>query len=240
MGITDMDAVEFKVTIRPDQELLAERAMELDEDNAEVRITYFYDTPKLELFDAGVALRARLVKGDDDDSTVKFRPVDAVHIAEEWKQLEGFKLEADYVGEGVVCSASLTVPQKRDEIREVAKGDRPLAKLFSKDQERFLGEFCKCTIDFGSLLVLGPIRVLRWKVTQKEFPHQLTLEEWRLPNGEDLVEVSIKTSPEEAPQARKDFYKHLRGLGLDPEGAQETKTRTALKYFAKADTNAES
>jgi hypothetical protein len=25
----------------------------------------------------------------------------------------------------------------------------------------------------------------------------------------------------------------LRNLGLDPQGAQETKTRTALKYFAK-------
>ena len=39
-----MDAVEIKVTIRPDQELRAERAMELNEDTAEVRVTYFYDT----------------------------------------------------------------------------------------------------------------------------------------------------------------------------------------------------
>ncbi|MFO1205090.1 MAG: hypothetical protein U1E63_05080 [Burkholderiales bacterium] len=78
-----MDAVEIKVTIRPDQELRAVRAMELNEDTAAVRIIYFYDTPRLELFNAGVVLRARLVKGDDDDSTVKFRPVEVAKIGKE-------------------------------------------------------------------------------------------------------------------------------------------------------------
>jgi hypothetical protein len=208
--------------------------MELNEDTAEVRITYFYDTPQLDLFDAGVVLRARLVKGDDDDSTVKFRPVEAEKISNEWKQLKGFKLEADCVGDRIVCSASLTALQKRDEIDEVAKGKRPIDKLFSKDQERFLAEFYKGPVDFGKLRVLGPIRVLRWKLKHENFPHELTLEEWRLPDGEDLVEVSIKTEPSKAAEAQKEFDKHLRELGLDPEGAQETKTRTALEYFAKA------
>lgn len=193
--LAPMDAVEIKVTIRPDQELRAERAMEVNEDTAVVRVIYFYDTPRLDLFEAGVALRARLVKGDDDDSTVKFRPVEAEKISPDWKQLKGFKLEADCVGDRIVCSASLTALQKRDEIDEVAKGKRPIDKLFSKDQERFLAEFYKGPVDFGKLRVLGPIRVLRWKLKHENFPHELTLEEWRLPDGEDLVEVSVKTEP---------------------------------------------
>ena len=41
------------------------------------RLIYFYDTPDLDLFNAGVVMRARLVKGDADNSTVKFRPVEA-------------------------------------------------------------------------------------------------------------------------------------------------------------------
>jgi hypothetical protein len=229
-----MDAVEIKVTIRPDQELRSSRVMELDEDTADVRVVYYYDTPKLDLFDAGIALRARLVKGDDDDSTVKFRPVDASSISKEWRQQNGFKLEADCVGERIVCSASLTATQKRDEIDEVARGERPIAKLFSKEQERFLSEFCSRRVDFERLCVMGPIRVLRWELKHKGFAHELTVEEWRLPDGEDLVEVSIKTSPDQAPQARKDFDKYLRSLGLDPQGAQETKTRTALQFFAKS------
>jgi hypothetical protein len=229
-----MQAVEIKVTVRPDQELRAERAMELNEDTAEIRVIYFYDTPRLDLFEAGVALRARLVKGDDDDSTVKFRPVDAAKVGEAWKRLEGFKLEADCVGSRVICSASLTALQGRDEIEAVAKGRRPIEKLFSKDQERFLAEFYGHPVDFKKLHVLGPVRALRWKLTQKGFPHELTLEEWRLPDGDELVEVSMKTAPAKASQARKEFEQHLRQLGLDPKGAQETKTRTALKHFTKA------
>jgi len=235
-----MDAVEIKVTIRPDQELRAERTMELNEDTADVRVIYFYDTPHLDLFNAGAVLRARLVKGDDDDSTVKFRPVEAAKISKDWKQLKGFKLEADCVGDRVVCSASLTVLQHRDEIDHVAKGKRAIDKLFSKDQERFLSEFYKGPVDFAKLRVMGPIRVLRWKLTHEDFPYRLTLEEWRLPDGDDLVEVSMKTSPDKAVQAQKEFDAHLRKLGLDPEGAQETKTRTALEYFARTHREAKS
>lgn len=235
-----MDRVEIKVTIRPDQELRAERAMQVNEDTADIRMIYFYDTPNLDLFEAGVVMRARLVKGDDDDSTVKFRPKDAAasadvcRRAEEWQGLDGFKLEADCVGERIACSASLTQMQRRDEIDEVATGKRAIHKLFSSEQERFLSEFYGQPIDFGQLCVMGPIRVLRWKLEHKNFDHELTVEEWRLPDGDDLVEVSIKTTPDEAHEAQAAFDNHLREMGLDPQGAQETKTRTALEYFAKA------
>ena len=232
-ALSAMDACEIKVTIRPDQELRAERAMELNEDSADVRVIYFFDTPGLDLFKSGIALRARLVKGAGDDSTVKFRPVEAAKVSGDWKKLAGFKLEADCVGTRVVCSASLTVLQGRDEIDEVAKGKRPIDKLFSKEQERFLADFHHAPFDFTKLRVMGPIRVLRWRSKHEGFPYELTTEEWRLPDGDDLVEVSIKVAPSKAAAARKTFDKHLRQLGLDPEGAQETKTRTALEYFAR-------
>ena len=226
-------AVEIKVTVKPDEELKAVRAMDVQEDSAEVRVIYFYDTSKLKLFDAGTILRARLVKGDDDDSTVKVRPIDPAKVSDEWRNLEGFKVEADWMGKKIVRSASLTVRQKRDEIDDVAKGKRPVDKLFNRDQVRFLAEFCAGAVDFNKLNSLGPIRVLRWEVKHKGFPHELTAEEWRLPNGQDLFEVSIKVSPEQASEASKAFQEHLRELGIDPKGAQETKTRTALQYFVK-------
>jgi hypothetical protein len=233
IAMAAMDAVEIKLTIRPDQELLAERAMGVSEDTADNRLVYFYDTTDLDLFKVGLVLRARLVKGDTDDSTVKVRPVEAASIPEDWQRSKGFKLEADWVGDQVVCSASLTALQKRDEIDDVAEGKRAIGKLFSEDQECFLREFYKGPVDFAELRVMGPIRVLRWKPKHETFPHELTLEEWRLPNGEDLVEVSIKAPPKEAYQAREEFCTHLRELGLDPEGAKDTKTRTALEYFAR-------
>jgi hypothetical protein len=176
-----IDAVEIKCTIRPDQELRAERAMEVDEDTADVRLVYFYDTPNLDLFKAGVVLRARLVKGDADDSTVKFRPVEPASIPRDWQRWKGFKLEADWVGDRVVCSASLTDLQQRDEIDEVAKGKRAIGKLFSSDQERFLREFHKGPVGFGKLRVMGPIRVLRWKPKHETFSHERILESGDFP-----------------------------------------------------------
>jgi len=189
--LSSMDAAEIKVTIRPDQELKALRQLELNEDSAEVRVIYFYDTRRLDLYNAGVALRSRLVKGSADDSTVKFRPVTAAKISPDWKKVKGFKLEADCIGSVIICSASLTVLQQRNEIDQVARGKRAIDRLFSKDQEQFLGDFYKGAFNFKKLLVLGPIRVLRWKVRHKGFPYEMTTEEWRLPNGEVLVEVSI-------------------------------------------------
>lgn len=231
--ITGVGGVEIKVTVRPDEELKGLRVFKLNEDNAEVRVIYFYDTPKLELFNSGLVLRARLVKGDDDDSTVKIRPVDPEQVSDQWRQLEDFKVEADRTGDKVVCSASLTAIQKRNEIDEVAEGKRPLEKLFSKEQILFMNEFYPHAVDLNELKPLGPIRVLRWKTEHEDFPHEFTVEEWRLPNGEDLLEVSIKVPPSEAAAANTVFEEHLRSLGLDPEGAQSTKTRTALEYFAQ-------
>ena len=46
-----------------------------------------------------------------------------------------------------------------------------------------------------------------------------------------IVEAIFAQGP--ALQAQKDFYQQLLKAGLDPEGAQETKTRTVLGYFAK-------
>ena len=232
-AVAGVAGVEIKVTIRGDQELKGIRALELDEDSAEVRVIYFYDTPNLDLFNAGVVLRARLVKGDNDDSTVKIRPVEPAKVPQNWSELPGFKIEADSTGDRVVCSASLTTVQKRDEIDDVAKGKRPIQKLYSPDQERFLSQFTPHPVDFAALKVLGPIRVLRWKTKHKRFEHELTCEEWRLPDGEDLLEVSIKVEPDRAATAGKAFENHLRELGLDPAGAQETKTRTALERLSR-------
>lgn len=238
MNSPALDAVEIKRTISSDKELLALRAMQVDEGAADKRLVYFYDTPNLDLYKVGIVLRARLIKDDKDDSTVKFRSIDALPLAENWQRLKlkGFKLEADWVGDHELCSASLTVLQRRDEIDEVAEGKRPIAKLFSGEQERFLSECRKARVDFESLRVLGPVRVLRWKPQHETFPHELTLEEWILPNGEDLVEVSIKVSPKEAKRAQEEFDAHLRELNLHPEDAQDTKTRKALEYFSRLPT----
>lgn len=227
-------AVEIKVTVRADQELRALRAFKVDEDTAEVRLIYFYDTPRLELFDGGVVLRSRLVKGDEDDTTVKIRPVTPSKVPSRWLSVSGFKIEADRTGRKAVKSASLTQRRKRSEIEAVADGKDPVAGLFSEAQIALIKDVSKCRVEFDELKPLGPIRVLCWQTAHKGFPHEMTIEEWRLPDGEDLVEVSIKVRPDQDAEAKRRFDEHLTELGIDPTGAQQTKTRAALEYFVKA------
>jgi hypothetical protein len=227
------ERVEIKVTVRDDEERHAIEALGLKVAEAEGRNIYFFDTPALDLYKAGVVLRARQLEAQVHDSTVKIRPVDPAKVDRDWFEMDGFKLEADATGDKVVRSASLSAEQGSDEIQAVAWRKRAISKLFSPDQERFLAAMHPKPVDLDGLAVLGPIPTLRQKVTHAAIPYELTAEAWRLPDGTDLLELSIKCAREEAAVARKVFEGFLTGLGLDPHGAQETKTRRALTCLAQ-------
>ena len=171
--------VEIKVTIRENQELLATRALNLSEEKAQRREIYFFDTPSLALFEAGIILRARIVEDDPDDSTVKIRPADPSHIAQAWKDRDEFKLEGDWVGESKVCSASLDARQKNGEIEEVAAGKYELQKLFSAEQEQFLNANTDTKINFDSLVVLDPVEAQQWENYYANFDYEVCITDYR-------------------------------------------------------------
>ena len=225
-------AVEVKVTVIDRHETAALRKFGLKREQGEQRRIYFFDTPGLHLFKRGVCLRAREKDGDGCDSTVKIRPVDPKRIAPEWSEREGFKVEADAVGEKTVRSASFTTVQKPKEIAEVASGERAIEKLFSGEQEEFLEAMSPVEIDFAKLVPLGPISVLRWKFRHEGIPYELCAEEWRLPDGFDVIEISLKARQSEAAAAQGALEAFLAELGIAPETRQQTKTRTALEFFA--------
>src|SRR5262245_56988380 len=225
--------VELKVTVSEDKEDAAAQAFGLDPASGERRRIFFFDTPDLALFKHGVVLRARDVKGGKDDSTVKIRPVDPEKLADEWRQMKGFKIEADGVGNQLIRSASLSVEQGDNEIRAVESGVRAIEKLFSPDQERLLADMSPVRVNFGAVQLLGPGHALRWDVTHEGLPYRITAEEWTLDDGQDLLEVSIKVPTAQASAASAAFDAFLRGLHLKPQGGQETKTRIALEFFVK-------
>lgn len=227
------DAVEIKVTVAEDNESAAEKQFALERKTGEARSIFFFDTRELQLFAKGVVLRARKVAGGQDDSTVKIRPVDPASIAAKWRGLPGFKIEADGVGQRMIRSGSLSVAQGREEIEQVARGERAMEKLFSADQEAFLAQMSPIRVDFRALAVLGPIDARRWKRKDAGLPYEITAEQWRLPDGRDLLELSIKAASAQAAAAAAAFTGFLTELGLKPSGGQQTKTRTALEYFAK-------
>ena len=89
------DAIEIKATIPDRQIRKALKRYGLTESNDEERFIYFFDTPGLDLLDAGIIARARRVVGDAHDSTVKFRPVNPADVGPKWRRFRDFKIEAD-------------------------------------------------------------------------------------------------------------------------------------------------
>jgi hypothetical protein len=225
--------VELKVTVSEEKEDAAVRAFGLDPSTGERRRIFFFDAAGLSLFRNGIVLRAREVKGGQDDSTVKIRPVDPHQLADKWQRLKGFKLEADGVGDKLTRSASLSVDQGKDEIKAVESGIRAIEKLFSPDQEQLLADMSPVRVNFAALQVLGPVHALRWDVRHERLPFRITAEEWTLDDGRDLLELSIKVPTAQASTASAAFDDFLRGVDLKPQGGQETKTRIALAFFVK-------
>jgi hypothetical protein len=224
-------AIEIKITARAADENAVRAALDAADIEPQARQIWFYDTPELDLFEAGLVLRARRISGGADDSTVKLRPVEPETIAAHWKKTPGFEIELDLVGADAICSAKLSVDQSRGEIDDVASGRRPIRSLFSKQQERLIAEYRPDGVRWADLSAFGPVAVRKWQFTPRDFDYEATVEEWVLPDQSDLVEISIKAAPGEAAVASEGFMDQLRRRGLDTEGDQLTKTRSALRYF---------
>ena len=231
--IEGADKIEIKITVAEDDEERAYEALDIGRRDAARREIYFFDTPELTLNKAGVVLRARDIEDDDHDSVVKIRPVDPEAVDDKWDDIDGFKLEADSVGDKVVMSASLKDEKKKGRIEKVADGKETISELFSKKQKEFLAEFYDGPIELDDLTVLGPVETLRADFERPGMAYELTAEYWTLPDDNHLLELSIKCPPEEAVVAREVFHAFLAGHGLDPNGAQATKTALALKGLAK-------
>lgn len=226
------NAIEIKVTIPDAQIEKALARFDLTMNNDEERYIYFFDTPKLGLLKAGIIARARRTVGEEHDSTIKFRPVAPEQIASKWREYSGFKIEADASEKGIVKSASFTMPVKKGLIKAVVQGEKPIEKLFTKDQEAFLLEMDQSAVDYASVVILGPLRAHRWKFEDPACPWRITAELWIREDGARLMEASIKAPIAQAAAAIGGFTAYLSEVGAERNVKQQTKTRWALDYYA--------
>ena len=230
--VAGSDAVEIKATIPNWQVKPALRRCGLNASNNDERYIYFFDTPRLDLFRAGVIARARRRVGAQHDSTVKFRPVDPEQIPKRWRKYKGFKIEADASEKGVITSGSLTIPVPKGLIKKVAKGHEPIGLLFDDEQQLFLLSLASQKFEFDRVVTMGPTRSWRWKIVHPELPWPLTVELWRRQDGEQMVEVSIKVPVAQAAAAGAGFLAFLAEVGAERDDAQDAKTRWTLSYYA--------
>ena len=227
------DSAELKLTVSEGQQNGAAMRLGADPLDATVRQVYFFDSPSLALNDAGVVVRARRIQGAKADSVVKLRPVIPDELAPELRRDPAFGVEVDAMPGGFVCSASLKGTSTNESVRDAAAGLRPIRKLFSKLQRRFFESHAPDGLGLDDLTVLGPINVLKLKYRPEGLARKLAAELWLYPDGSRILELSTKCSPGEAFQVAAESRAFLEGRGLDLSTQQQTKTATALRFFAE-------
>jgi hypothetical protein len=226
-------SVELKLSVPDDVHRATIKSIGLDPVEAQPRQAYFFDTPDLALYKAGVVVRARRLQGGRADTVVKLRPVDPTTIEAELRRSASFKVEVDVMPGGYVCSASYKGACSGQEVLDVTAGAAGLRSLFSKEQREFYDAHAPAGIAMDSLVTLGPLFLLRAKHQPKEFGRRIVVEMWLYPDGSRILEISTKCLPNEGFQAAAEFKAYLAGCGIVLTGRQQAKTRTALEFFGK-------
>lgn len=226
------DSIELKLTLPASAYRPAASALGVDPLQAQIRQVYFFDTPDLALNRVGVVARARRIQGRDGDSTIKLRPVVPSEVAKPFRASPHFFLEVDAMPGGYVCSGSMKNTVPPNVVAQAAAGELPLRKLFSKEQRAFYATYAPADLRIDDLSVLGPIFVLKLKLRFSDLTPRLVAELWMYPDGSRVVELSTKSAPGEALKTAVELRTFLAAKGVPLAGEQQTKTKTALEFFA--------
>ena len=133
---------------------------------------------------------------------------------------------------GFVCSASVKGTCTAQEVLDVTTGVAPLSSLFSREQRAFYASHAPAGIKMDSLLILGPVFLLKAKYDPKNFDRRIVIEMWLYPDGSRILEVSTKCLPEEGFQVAAELRAYLASCGIPMGARQESKTKSSLEFFS--------
>ena len=231
--IKGADSVELKLTVPASDQVATIRRLPLDPVEAQPRQVFFFDTPDLALNAVGVVVRARRIQGGRADTVVKLRPVDPGELSPELRQDPAFKVEVDALPGGFVCSGSLKGRTTGEDVRATIGGLVPNRKIFTRDQRAFYAAHAPAGLELDALVPLGPTFILKAVFTPKALGRPLVGEMWLYQDGSRILELSTKCRPAEAFQVAAEVRAYLAERGVPLTGEQQTKTKTALEFFAR-------
>jgi hypothetical protein len=232
--LAEADGVELKLTVPDSDQRSSVIVLDMDVLKAELRQVVFFDTPDLKLSRAGIVVRARRAR-KGGDAVIKLRPIEPDSLAGRLRRSSDFKIELDIMPGAFVCSGSLKAKVDNSDVREVMQGKRPVRKLFSPEQRFLYAEYAPKGVDLDSLTACGPINLVKSKFALKEYPAVAEL--WFYPDGSRTLELSMRCAPDEAVRIAADARAFLASRGIEPTGEQQTKTRKALQYFSRLQSN---
>jgi hypothetical protein len=231
--IKGADSVELKLSIPDAARRSALAALDIDPLDAQIRQVVFFDTPALTLNQYGLVVRARRIQGRPGDSVVKLRPVVPDQLPATLRRSPSFGVEVDALPGGFVCSGSMKAVLDPARVKDGLSGLLPTRKLFTKEQRNFFAAYAPNDLELDGLEMLGPVTVLKLKFKPVEYGRRLVAELWNYPDGSRILELSTKCAPADTFTVAAEARAFLAGRGIDLLGEQQTKTRSALEFFAK-------
>jgi hypothetical protein len=234
--ISGSDSVELKATVPMAAHRAAIQGLPMDPVEAQPRQVYFFDTPDLALNQAGVVVRARRRQGGIGDTVIKLRPVDPAGLPTSLRRRADFNVEVDVLPGGFVCSGSFKGRAAGADVREAGSSRLPVKRLFSKTQREFYREHAPAGVALSDLVPLGPTFLLKARFDvdlAKGTPQPIVAELWFYPDGSRILEISTKCPPREALTVAGLTRAYLAEQGVTLAAEQQTKTKTALEYYAR-------
>ena len=227
--IKGSDSVELKLTV-PESATVRIAALGIDPLEAQIRQVFFFDTPDLALSGSGVVVRARRVQGKGDDSVVKLRPVVPDGPVRRAAPVAPASASRSTRCRAVRLLGSLKGTPTTADVRATVAGEPAAAQAVLQGAARVLRRTRTRGIGLDDLTVLGPIFVLKLKLTPEELDRRrLVAEMWLYPDGSRLLELSTKCLPAEAFQVAAEVRAFLsrarrrhrrRAADQDEEGAR--------------------
>ena len=112
---------------------------------------------------------------------------------------------------------------------------KPPRTLFDKQQRAFFEQSAPPELALDDVVPLGPITVAQAASScPAGFDRQMVAELWTYPDGSRILELSTKCEPVAAFAVAAETRAFLESRGIDLSGVQQTKTKIALEYFARA------
>ena len=226
------DSVELKLSVPDTNRRSAIASLGIDALDAQIRQVAFFDTPDLTLNSNGVVVRARRVQRKPGDSIVKIRPLVPDEVPPAVRKSAAFGVEVDAMPGGFVCSGTMKAQVDDATVKEAMAGGTPLRKLLSKEQRALFSAYAPEGLQLDDLRILGPINVLKVKCSPEGYGRRLVAELWLYPDGSRILELSTKCEPTEAFNVAAATRVFLGERGIDVLAEQQTKTKTALEFFA--------
>jgi len=225
--------VELKLTVPLAEQRSAVSSLGMDPLDAQIRQVFFFDTPHLDLNQAGLVVRARRVQGRGDDSVVKLRPVVPTELPSHLRASPNLVVEVDAMPGGYVCSATMKRSMESGSVKPILDKGGSIRALFSKEQRHFFAEHSPHGTELDDLTVLGPIFVLKLKFKPRGYEGKMVAELWLYPDDSRILELSTKCKPKKALEVAVETRAFLASRGVDLGGEQQTKTKTALDFYSK-------